>query len=114
MKIAILGARGLVGTEFARQLSPHHDLIAVGRDELDITNREAVSRMILNEHPALIINCAAVGVDASEADPLSAHRVNVVGAENLARAAHDVGVELVHLSSNYVFDGAMSADSFYK
>src|SRR6266508_1754386 len=113
MKIAIVGARGLVGTEFARQLSRHHDVLAFGHDELDVANREGVKRVIVREHPALIVNCAVVGVDASEADPLLAHRVNVVGAENLARAASDVGAEMVHVSSNYFFDGTIETGSFY-
>jgi len=113
MKIAILGARGLVGDEFARQVSLHHDVIAVGRDELDITNSEAFNSLIGNERPALIVNCAVVGVDACEANPLRAHNVNVVGAENLARAAADLEAELVHFSTNYVFDGALSS-GFYR
>src|SRR6202521_4854633 len=112
MKIAILGARGLVGTEFVRQLSPHHDVIVVGRDELDITKSEAVNRLTRSERPALIVNCAVVGVDACEADPLLAHHVNVVGAENVAHAAADLGAELVHFSTNYVFDGKL-VSGFY-
>jgi dTDP-4-dehydrorhamnose reductase len=64
-------------------------------------------------HPVLIINCAVVGVDASESDPSLAYSVNVVGAENLAVAASEIGADLIHFSSNYVFDGAIEAGSYY-
>jgi dTDP-4-dehydrorhamnose reductase len=113
MKVAIVGASGLVGSEFARQLSPRHDLLSFTHADLDITDREAVSGVMLNERPELIINCAVLGVDACELNPSLAWSVNLAGAENLARAANAVNAELVHLSSNYVFDGDRSRDSPY-
>ncbi|MGI9068021.1 MAG: dTDP-4-dehydrorhamnose reductase [Pyrinomonadaceae bacterium] len=113
MKVAIVGAGGLVGNEFARYLSPHHDVCSLRHPDLDITDSDAVSNVILNECPELIINCAVLGVDASEADPSLAWSVNVAGAENLAQAANAVDAEFVQLSSNYVFDGERSRDSPY-
>ena len=113
MKVAITGAGGLVGNEFARQLSPRHHVLPFRHADLDITDSEAVSRVILNERPELIINCAVLGVDASERDQSLAWSVNVGGAENLAKAANAVNAEFVHLSSNYVFDGDRSRDSPY-
>ena len=113
MKIAIVGAGGLVGSEFARQLSTRHDVLSLRHSDLDITNREAVNQEVLNERPALIINCAVLGVDASEHNPSLAWSVNVAGAENLAQAADAVDAELLQFSSNYVFDGERSRDSSY-
>jgi dTDP-4-dehydrorhamnose reductase len=111
MKVAIVGANGLVGSEFARQLSPRHDVLSFTHSDLDITDREAVNHVILNQRPELIINCAVLGVDACELNPSLAWSVNVAGAENLAQAANAVVAEFVHLSSNYVFDGDRSMDS---
>lgn len=111
MKVAIVGASGLVGSEFARQLSPRHDVLSFTHSDLDITDREAVNHVILNQRPELIINCAVLGVDACELNPALAWSVNVAGAENLAQAANAVAAEFVHLSSNYVFDGDRSRDS---
>lgn len=113
MKVAIVGAGGLVGSEFARQLSPVHDVLSFTHSDLDITDSEAVNRVILNERPELIINCAVLGVDACELNQSLAWSVNMAGAENLAKAANAVDAEFVHLSSNYVFDGDRSSDSPY-
>lgn len=113
MKVAIVGAGGLVGNEFARHLSPHHDVLSLRHPDLDITDSDAVSNVILNERPELIINCAVLGVDASEVDPSLAWSVNVAGAENLAQAANAVDAEFVQLSTNFVFDGERSRDSPY-
>jgi dTDP-4-dehydrorhamnose reductase len=113
MKVAIVGAGGLLGNEFARHLSPHHDVLSLRHLDLEITDSEAVSNVILNERPELIINCAVLGVDASEVDPSLAWSVNVAGTENLAHAANAVDAELLQLSTNYVFDGERSRDSPY-
>jgi dTDP-4-dehydrorhamnose reductase len=113
MKVAVVGAGGLVGQEFARQLSARHDVFSLRHSDLDITDSEAVSRVIPNLRPELIINCAVLGVDACELDPSLAWAVNVAGAENLAKAANEVDADFVQLSSNYVFDGERSRDSSY-
>ncbi|HKP46378.1 MAG TPA: dTDP-4-dehydrorhamnose reductase [Pyrinomonadaceae bacterium] len=113
MKVAIVGAGGLVGSEFTRQLSTQHDVLSFSHDDLDITDRIAVERTMRNERPALIINCAVLGVDSCEMNPPLALSVNVNGAENLARAAATIDAEIVHLSSNYVFDGRRSNGAAY-
>ena len=113
MKTIVVGAGGLVGGELVRHLSTDHEVVAFRHAELDITNGELVNRAILRERPALILNCAVVGVDISELDPSSAWAVNAAGAENLAKAASAVDASLVQFSSNYVFDGKRPADSFY-
>jgi len=113
MKVAIVGAGGLVGNEFARHLSTRHDVLSFRHSDLDITDSQVVTSVILNERPALIVNCAVLGVDASELDPSLAWSVNVAGAENLAKAANSVDAEFAQLSSNYVFDGERSGNPFY-
>lgn len=113
MKVVIVGAGGLVGGEFARQLASDHDIIALRHTDLDITEGEAVHRAILEQRPSLIINCAVLGVDACECDRSKAWSVNVAGAENLAKAAKEIDAELVQFSSNYVFDGQRARCSFY-
>lgn len=113
MKIAIAGAGGLVGKEFTRQLSDEHYVLPLMHSDLDITDAQAVRRIILNERPALIINCAVLGVEACELEPSLAWSVNVRGAENLAITAAAIDAEFLQISTNYVFDGKQDCDSFY-
>jgi len=113
MKILIVGAGGLVGKEFARQFSNGHQVLALTHSDLDITDAPDVRRIIRNESPALVINCAVLGVDACELDPSLAWAVNVTGAENLARVAADVDAEFLQISSNLVFGSTRTDDSFY-
>jgi len=113
MKVAIAGAKGMLGSEFARHLSIDHEVLALSHIDLDVSDDAEVRRIILSELPALIINCAVLSVDGCEADPELARRVNVAGAGNLAKAAAAVDAELVHFSSNYVFDGQRQPGSFY-
>jgi len=113
MKIFIVGAGGLVGKEFARQFSNGHRVLALTHRDLDITDTPGVRSVVLNERPALVINCAVLGVDACELDPSLAWAVNVLGAENLARATAGVDAEFVQISSNFVFGGTQKDDSFY-
>ncbi|MBA2732350.1 MAG: dTDP-4-dehydrorhamnose reductase [Acidobacteria bacterium] len=113
MKIAIVGAGGFVGKEFIRHLSNNHYVLPLTHSDLDITNVQEVRRIIFNQRPALIINCAVLGVDACELNPSLAWSVNVSGAENLAGAAAAIDAEFLHLSTNYVFDGNRERGSFY-
>ena len=112
MKVVIVGAGGLVGNEFVRHLSARHDVVSFTHRELDITDSETVTRVILDERPALIINCAVLGVDACERNPQLAWSVNVSGAESLAKTATAVDAEFVQFSSNYVFDGKPDRNTF--
>ena len=104
-RVLIAGAEGLLGRYFTARLSGHCSLTAHGHATLDITNAEAVEATCAQERPDLIINCAVLGVDASERDPARSIAVNVVGPRNLAACAETLGADLVHFSSNYVFAG---------
>lgn len=105
MKVLITGAHGLVGSHLTEQLSHSREVLALGRTELDITNAEQVFALVEKEQPDLIINCAVLGVDECESDPEKANAVNVQGPSNLAQTAAEFGAEIVHFSTNYVFDG---------
>lgn len=105
MKVLITGAGGLVGRHLAAHFARGHEVAAPARAELDITDREAVFRRVGGERPDLVVNCAVIGVDECERDPAAAHAVNVEGPRLLAEAAAAAGAELLHFSSNYVFDG---------
>lgn len=105
MKIVITGARGLVGGELARRFSVEHEVRALGRAELDVTDAGAVSRLIEAERPGLVVNCAVLGVDECEREPEKARAVNVEAVASLAAASREAGAEFLHFSTNYVFDG---------
>lgn len=106
MRIAILGAEGQVGTALVDAFAGH-DVTALARSECDITDRDAVYATMFAVGPQLVCNAAAMtAVDACEREPDRAFAVNAMGARTVAAAAHDVGAELVHFSTDYVFDGA--------
>ncbi len=105
MKIAITGAGGLVGGLLAVRLRGAHEVLALRRADLDITDGEAVSRYFESESVELIVNCAVLGVDVCERDERAARASNVEGPRALAESAARAGAEIVHFSSNYVFGG---------
>jgi dTDP-4-dehydrorhamnose reductase len=103
--LLVLGAQGQVGRAVAacaRGAGVAYE--ALGHAECDITNRLAVGRAVRKS--SFVVNCAAyTAVDRAEAEPAAAYRVNTLGAETVASACAAAGVPLVHLSSDYVFDG---------
>ena len=105
MKILVTGAAGLVGSHVVRRLAQGHEVLALEHGDLDITDRAAVRRCLFDEKPALIFNCAVLQVDDSERLPAQAQAVNLAGPGFLAEAANDIGAEIVHFSTQYVFDG---------
>ena len=105
MKILITGAAGLIGGHAAQRLAREHEVVALKHADLDITDRESVSRCVWDTKPALIINGAVIQVDESEQNLAKAHAVNVEGPRFLAEAATRVGAEFIHFSTQYAFDG---------
>ena len=113
MRIMIVGGGGLVGRELTKQLTANNQVSAFNHDCLEITDSQLVKRIILRDRPALIINCAVLGLEACECDHSLAYKVNVIGTENLARAASQIDAEFLQFSTNYVFDGKREDGSGY-
>ena len=106
LKILVVG-RGQLAVSVARaQRSDNVEVIAVGRPETDLTAPETISRAIDHYVPQVVINCAAyTGVDKAELEPVAAYAVNAEGAAHVARACAERAIPLIHLSTDYVFDG---------
>ena len=114
MKLLITGAKGQMGRALNKLLKNKqgYKLVLTDLDEMDITDDKDVARVIEAEMPDVVINCAAhTKVDLCEDDKENAVMINVVGAENLAKAAAAIGAKIVHLSTDYIFDG--EADTPY-
>jgi dTDP-4-dehydrorhamnose reductase len=105
VRVLITGADGFVARYLARLLASEHEVIAVKHGGLDITNATEIKRVTQEAQPALIANCAVVGVDQCEQTPALAQAINVDGPRLLAEASARLGAEFLHFSSNYVFDG---------
>lgn len=107
-KIIITGCNGQLGREMNRLYAGNTDieLINTDVDELDITSVDAVMKLAKEVNPYAIINCAAyTAVDACETNQDIAFKVNTIGPRNLAIAARETGAKLLHVSTDYVFDG---------
>lgn len=106
MRVLITGARGQVGHELLRLAPEGFDAVGLGSIELDIADASAVVREIERLRPQLIINAAAyTAVDKAESEPERAYAVNRDGPENLGRAAEQLGIPVLHISTDYVFSG---------
>ena len=108
MKILITGANGQLGNEI-KELSgnfPEWKFMFTDVDELDITDESAVSAFFQNNNPDFIINCAAyTAVDKAENDFETANKINSVAPGILAKAAKQCSAKIIHISTDYVFDG---------
>ncbi|WP_240732779.1 dTDP-4-dehydrorhamnose reductase [Halioglobus maricola] len=108
-KILITGAGGQLGRELLRAAPEDFHCVGLTRAELDIGDAAAVTELIGREQPAAVINAAAyTAVDRAEDDSEAAHRINADGAGNLARACQANGARLLHVSTDFVFDGTAS------
>lgn len=108
-KILITGANGQLGHDLALRCRTDGDEVtALGHIDLDIADPAAVSAMLDQVRPDIVVNCAAwTDVDGCESDPEWAQRVNADAVGFLAAAAHQVGAHLVQISTDYVFDGTL-------
>jgi dTDP-4-dehydrorhamnose reductase len=104
MRLLVTGAAGMLGRDVvAAAERAGHDVVALARRDLDIADAEAVRTAIADAAPDAVVNCAAwTDVDGAEADEDGATRINGAAAGNVAAAAPFV----VHVSSDYVFDGS--------
>ena len=107
MRLLVTGGAGMLGQAVAAAATRlGHDVIALSRAELDVTDGDHVRRVIAAAEPRAVVNCAAwTDVDGAETAEAAATAVNGAGAGNVARAAAETGARLVHVSTDYVFDG---------
>lgn len=107
--ILVTGANGQVGNEF-RSIADSittHTFLFVSRNELDINNKEAISNLFSSFKPDYCINCAAyTAVDKAETEWEAALATNATAVTNLAEACAQQGAKFIHISTDYVFDGA--------
>ncbi|MEJ8553413.1 dTDP-4-dehydrorhamnose reductase [Tepidibacter sp. Z1-5] len=112
MKILVTGSKGQLGIDVVNHLSRYYEVVGLDKDDLDITNLESVLNCINEVNPDVIINCAAyTNVDGCEENQDLAYKINGIGARNLAIASNKNDIKLVHISTDFVFDG--ETDSVY-
>ncbi|NLV73669.1 MAG: dTDP-4-dehydrorhamnose reductase [Chloroflexi bacterium] len=105
MRIAITGSQGQLGRALQQYAAPH-ELLLIDLPDHDITDPQALLRSLQAFAPRVIIHTAAItDVDGCERDPNLAYRVNVLGTRNVVLAAMTCDCPLVHISTDYVFDG---------
>jgi len=110
VKVLVTGAGGALGIDLvdAFERSSSYEVVGATRARLDVGERDAVAAAVSALSPAIVVHCAAwTEVDACEGDPDRAWRVNALGCRHVAEAAASVGAHLVHLSTDYVFDGTL-------
>ncbi len=106
MKVLITGALGQLGRALVATAPAGTTIEATDVAELDITDEAAVRQHVTAAQPRWVINAAAyTAVDKAESDEAAAHRINADAVGHLARAVNDIGARLVHVSTDFVFDG---------
>ena len=107
--ILLIGSTGQVGQELQRVLAPYGEAIAVGRSSLNLAQPETITQFLRTIKPEIIINAAAyTAVDRAESEPELATAVNTIAPGILAEEAKKLDAFLIHLSTDYVFDGCQS------
>ncbi|MHC4471855.1 MAG: dTDP-4-dehydrorhamnose reductase [Planctomycetota bacterium] len=107
MKVLVTGAAGLLGSEVVRVFSERHAVTGVDLDDFDITDLDATVAAVRESRPAAVVHCAAWSdVDGAESAFEDAFRANGIGAKNVALAANEVGARVLHISTDYIFDGS--------
>lgn len=110
MKVLVTGGGGQLATRLMALQPNGLDAVALPHTELDISDPQSVIAAFDRLQPAIAINAAAyTNVDRAEADQQTAHAANAAGSRNLALAAAQRGIRLIHVSTDFVFDGAASA-----
>lgn len=109
MKILLVGSQGQVGQALQRTLPSLGEVVSLSRTELDLTQPEQIAAAVGQIQPTVVINAAAyTAVDRAETEAALAHTVNGTAPGLLAAAAHQGGAAMIHLSTDYVFDGTQN------
>ncbi|HUO35796.1 MAG TPA: dTDP-4-dehydrorhamnose reductase [Candidatus Acidoferrum sp.] len=108
MKVAVIGGNGQLGSDAVQAFAANGDeAVSLTHADIELANIDSVSKTIKELRPELIVNTAAMHhVDKCEAEPDKAFAVNGIGSRNLATVARETGAVLMHVSTDYVFDGA--------
>ena len=110
MKVLLTGAGGQLGLALQQSRPANVELLAPGRDQLDITDVKQLEHWLVDFAPALIINCAAyTQVDQAEQDQQAADLINHLAVKWLAELAAKTGARVLHISTDYVFDGQQNS-----
>jgi dTDP-4-dehydrorhamnose reductase len=105
-RVLITGGNGQLGSDLTEQLTGRAELRSLTHADLDIADDDAVARAIDDFKPDTVVNCAAFhNVDLCEREEEMAFRINAVAVKRMAERCAEAGAKLVHLSTNYVFDG---------
>ncbi len=114
MKIVIIGDKGQLGTDCRTLLSEDHEVMGCDFPHIDIGSRSSVDAFFHDIHPDIIINCAAfTAVDICETELQLSWQVNAQGPKYLAKAGRRLGCKLIHISTDYIFDGFRPAPTPY-
>ncbi len=106
LRVLVTGSQGQLGWELQRQVPANATMLWTDVEQLDITNAAAVQKMAHEFKPNVVINAAAyTAVDKAESDSELAYRINRDGAMHLSQVAKDLGAKMLHVSTDFVFDG---------
>ena len=106
-KILVTGAKGMLGQDLCPILEQNgYEVIRTDVADLDITNYGTVNSVLSSERPDIVIHCAAyTNVDRAEGDYQTAHKINVLGTENIAKVCSQNDIVILYISTDYVFNG---------
>lgn len=114
MRILITGAGGKLAHDCQLVMGDQYEMILCSRQDLDVTKPDQVQRVLKKGFPDIILNCAAYNrVDSCEVERETAHQVNGLGPKYLATGAASIGSRMIHISTNYVFDGEKALPQGY-
>ena len=110
MNVVVIGANGQLGSDVCEAFEPKHAVLKLEHADADIADAAGITAALTRLEPDCVINTAALhNVEACEADPVKSHAVNALGARNLALACKGLDAMLVHIGTDYVFNGAKAA-----
>ena len=113
VRLLVTGANGQVGWNLERTLAPLGEVIALGRDQLDLADLDAVAQTVRDSGARIVVNAAAyTAVDKAESEPELAHTINALAPARMATELSKSGGTLIHYSTDYVFDGAKDGAYF--
>src|SRR5579871_977803 len=111
MRVAIMGGNGLLGQDVSSAFAAAgHTITSLTHEDVEISSLDSVRTALVASQPELVVNTAAFhNVDKCEAEPGLAFAINGIGARNLAQVTEETGATLMHVSTDYVFDGKKGA-----